>query len=82
VMLNANYNSISVRNVVFKRYKLFLATDTVTGSIVHIKQIQRPSDAPLDSALVMNWKAYNAQVERWQNNIRKLKTVILMQNKT
>lgn len=37
-----------------------------------LKQIQKPSDAPLDSALVMNWKAYNAQVERWQNNIKEV----------
>ncbi|WP_018962645.1 flagellar hook-associated protein FlgL [Coprothermobacter platensis] len=37
-----------------------------------LKQIQKPSDSPLDSALVMNWKAYGVQVDRWQNNIKEI----------
>jgi flagellar hook-associated protein 3 FlgL len=42
------------------------------GQLSTLKRIQKPSDAPLDSSLVMNWKSYASQVQRWQSNVTEL----------
>ncbi|NPV88234.1 flagellar hook-associated protein 3 [Coprothermobacteraceae bacterium] len=53
---------------------------TVLGRLANLqdnlstgKRILRPSDNPLDSSLVLHWKSYAVQVERWQKNIEELK---------